>query len=171
MKRNKVFSDKVLTAWMAIMAIHQLMFYSVYSGFAIEHTFTLGFGLPMPVLHGPFLFLYVSSMTPERKIRFSKMIPHFSPFFLLVILAIPFYLLSPREKLHVVFNQGEDYRWYIIIQQVLIIATGLGYVFWSLLLIRRYRRQIKQWFSNTEKRSSLVGIPVIKNYLDLVLLS
>ena len=153
MKRKYFFSDKVLMAWMAVMAIHQLIFYSVYSGFALQHTFLLGFGLPMPVLHGPFLFLYVSSMTPERKIPFRKMIPHFIPFILLVILAIPYYRLPSQEKLQVIFNHGQDYRWYIIIQQILIITTGLGYVFWSLLLIRRHRNQIKQWFSNTEKRS------------------
>jgi len=153
MKRKYFFSDKVLMAWMAVMAIHQLIFYSVYSGFALQHTFLLGFGLPMPVLHGPFLFLYVSSMTPERKIPFRKMIPHFIPFILLVILAIPYYRLPSQEKLQVIFNHGQDYRWYIIIQQILIITTGLGYVFWSLVLIRRHRNQIKQWFSNTEKRS------------------
>jgi len=138
---------------MAMMAVHQLLFYSVYTGYALKHTATLGFGLPMPVLHGPFLFIYVMSMTPERKLSFKKIIPHFIPFILLVILAIPFYLLSPQEKLNVYYTKGKDFEWYMIIQQILILGTGIGYVLWSLLLIRRHRNQIKQWFSNTEKRN------------------
>ena len=138
---------------MAMMAIHQLLFYSVYTGYALKHTATLGFGLPMPVLHGPFLFIYVMSMTPERKLSFKKIIPHFIPFILLVFLAVPFYILSPQEKLNVYYNKGKDFEWYMIIQQILILGTGIGYVLWSLLLIRRHRNQIKQWFSNTEKRN------------------
>lgn len=153
MKRNKVFSDKVLMVWMAVMAIHQFLFYAVYTNFALKHTFLLGWGLPMPVVHGPLLFLYVSSMTPEKTIPFRKIIPHFIPFIILTILAIPFMLSSPQEKLQVYFNEGKDYQWYLIIQQILIMATGLGYSLWSLLLIRKHRKNIKEWFSNTEKKS------------------
>lgn len=153
MKRKYFFSDKVLMTWMAVMAVHQLSFYTLYTGYALKHTAILGFGLAMPVLHGPLLFLYVSSMTPERRIRFSKMVPHFIPFILLNVLAIPFFILSPEEKLRVFYNHGEDFRWYIVIQQIFIVTTGLGYVLWSLLLIHRHRNQVKQWFSNTEKRN------------------
>jgi hypothetical protein len=32
-------------------------------------------------------------------------------------------------------------------------ATGIGFVIWSWLLIHRHRRNIKQWFSNTEKKN------------------
>jgi AraC-like DNA-binding protein len=153
LKRKKVYSDKVLLAWMTVMAIHQLVFYSVYSGFALQHPHLLGPGLSMPVLHGPLLFLYVLSMTKETPVKFTLLVPLFIPFILLTLLAIPFYILSAAEKLHVFETKGKDFEWYLTIQQILIMATGIGYVLWSLFLIRRHRSNIKQWFSNTEKRN------------------
>jgi AraC-like DNA-binding protein len=153
MKRNKVYSDKVLMVWMAVMAIHQLLFYSIYSGFAFQHPHLLGPGLSIPVLHGPLLFFYVSSMTPEKELKYRKLWPHLIPFLVLTVLAIPFYILSAEEKLAVFRNKGKGFEWYIIIQQILIMATGIGYVLWSLILIRRHRSNIKQWFSNTEKKN------------------
>jgi AraC-like DNA-binding protein len=153
MKRNKVYSDKVLMVWMAVMAIHQLMFYSVYTGFMFKHPNLLGPGLPMPLLHGPLLYLYVLSMTREVPLKFKAIFPHFIPFFLLIVLAIPFFMLSGEEKMQVFASNGKGFEWYIIIQQVLIMGMGMGYVLWSLYLIRRHRRNIKQWFSNTEKKN------------------
>jgi len=152
LKRNKVYSDKVLLAWMTVMAIHQLDFYSLYSGFALQHPHLLGPGLSIPVLHGPMLFLYVLSMTKETPVKFKLLVPLFIPFILLTLLAIPFYRLTAAEKLHVFETEGKDFEWYLTIQQILIMATGIGYVLWSLFLIRRHRSNIKQWFSNTEKR-------------------
>jgi len=152
MKRNKVYSDKILIVWMAMMAFHQLLFYSVYSGFALQHPHLLGFALPMPVIHGPMLFLYVLSMTKETPVKFKVLFPMFIPFVLLTVLAIPFFRLTAPEKLHVFETQGKDFKWYIIIQQILIMATGIGFVIWSLILIRRHHNNIKQWFSNTEKK-------------------
>ncbi len=150
-KRNKAYSDKVLAAWMAVMATHQLLFYLQYSGWILKHPHFLGLALPVPVLHGPLLFLYVLSMTKEQPIRFWKCVPHFIPFLLLTLLAIPFFLLSAEEKLRVFQMKGKGYEWYMVIQQVMIMATGIGYVLWSLVLIHRHRRNIRQWFSNTKK--------------------
>ena len=152
LKRNKVYSDKVLMVWMAIMAIHQLVFYSIYSGFALQHPHLLGPGLSIPVLHGPMLFLYVLSMTKETPVKFKVLFLLFLPYILLTLLAIPFFILSAAEKLHVFETKGKDFEWYLMIQQILIMVTGIGYVLWSLFLIRRHRSNIREWFSNTEKR-------------------
>jgi len=48
-------------------------------------------------------------------------------------------------------NKGAGYEWYSNIQEVMIIVLGLGYSAWSLVLIRRHRKKIIQWFSNTDK--------------------
>jgi len=153
MKRQKAYSDKVLMVWLALMAIHQLLFYSIYSGFAFQYPHVLGPGLPMPVVHGPMLFLYVLSMTKTSPIKFKTWLFLFIPFMLLTLLAIPFFKMTAAEKLHVFQTKGKDFEWYVIIQQILIMVTGIGFVAWSLLLIRRHRSNIKQWFSNTEKKN------------------
>ncbi len=138
-------------AWMSGMAIHQLVFYFTYSGLTDRYPHLLGLSMPWPVLHGPFLFLYVSAMTQEKPLRVRQVLPHFIPFLMLTVLAIPFYLLSGEEKIVVVAANGKGYEWYILIHQALILMTGLGYVAWSLIRIHRHRSKIKQWFSNAEK--------------------
>jgi AraC-like DNA-binding protein len=153
LKRKKMYSDKILMVWMAVMALHQFLFYTVYSGLIEQYPHLIGFGLPLPVLHGPFLFFYVTSVTRTKTFPFSKMLPHFIPYLILVLAAVPFYFLSAEEKLNVFQNHGKGYEWYSTLQFILIMATGLGYVIWSLVLIHRHRSNVEQWFSNTEKRN------------------
>ncbi len=153
LKPNKELSDKILMVWMAVMALHQLLYYIVYSGFVTRYPHLLGLSLPFPVLHGPLLFLYVCAVTRLRPIRRRDFLLHSIPFVILVLAATPFYILSAQEKLEVYHNQGKDFRWYINLMVVLIMASGIGYITWSLFLIRRHRINIEQWFSSTEKKN------------------
>ena len=107
--------------------------------------------MPWPLLHGPFLFLYVLAMTREKPLRWLEILPHFIPFLILNLFAIPFFLLSGNEKIEVFNNKGAGYEWYSLLQRAMIIFFGVGYIFWSLARIYGHRAKIKQWFSNTDK--------------------
>jgi AraC-like DNA-binding protein len=153
LKRNKSYPDRILLIWLGMMAIHQLLFYIHFTGQSLRYPHLLGLLLPLPVLHGPLLYLYVSSVTAESRLNWKQIIPHFIPFVLLVVLAIPFYTLSATEKLQVFENNGAGYEWYMMIQIFLIMIVGLGYVLLSLVRIHRYRARIRDWFSNIEKKN------------------
>ena len=151
LKRSKTHADRILTVWMAVMTVHQVIAYLHFTGATNVYPHLLGVALPWPVLHGPFLFLYVTAMTKEKPLTWKQLLPHFIPFLLLLLLAIPFYLKPAAEKLEVFRNQGAGYEWYSHLQEVMIIVLGLGYTIWSLIRIHRHRNKIKQWFSNTDK--------------------
>ena len=106
LKRNKTHADRILTVWMAVMTVHQVITYLHFTGATNVYPHLLGVALPWPVLHGPFLFLYVTAMTKEKPLTWLQVLPHFIPFLLLLILAIPFYLKPAAEKLEVFRNQG-----------------------------------------------------------------
>ena len=150
-KRNKSYADRILTIWMGVMAFHQLISYLTYSGVAYDYPFLLGVVLPWPLLHGPFLFIYVMAITHEKPLHWRQILPHFVPFLILVLLAVPFYMRPATEKIEVFRNQGAGYEWYNLLQSILVVALGLGYSIWSLICIRRHRAKIIQWFSNTDK--------------------
>lgn len=151
LKRNKSHADRILTTWMAVITAHQILSYLQYADVAYQYPHLLGIALPWPVLHGPFLFLYVSAMTREKPLRWTEILPHFLPFILLILLAIPFYMIPASEKLEVYKNKGAGYEWYSTIQEIMIIVLGFGYSAWSLVRIHRHRTKIIQWFSNTDR--------------------
>ncbi len=151
LKRPKSHADLILTAWMVLMTVHQVLSYLHYTGTTLEYPHLLGVIMPWPLLHGPFLFLYVTAMTREKPLKWTDILPHFIPFVILYLLAIPFFMLSAAEKTEVFNNKGAGYEWYNLTQQAMIIIIGLGYIFWSLVRIHKHRTKIKQWFSNTDK--------------------
>jgi AraC-like DNA-binding protein len=151
LKRPKSHADLILTAWMVLMTAHQMISYLHYAGITRDYPHVLGIIMPWPLLHGPFLFLYVTAMTREKPLKWMEALPHFIPFVILYLLAIPFYTLSDAEKMEVFDNNGAGYEWYNLIQQGTIVILGLGYIFWSLIRIHRHRTKIRQWFSNTDK--------------------
>ncbi|HJW27808.1 MAG TPA: hypothetical protein VJ508_01025, partial [Saprospiraceae bacterium] len=96
LKRQKSNADRILMIWMAAMAIHQILFYLSFSGHAEEFPHLMGLVFPWPALHGGFLFIYVTTMTRQKPLTWLQMAPHFIPFWLLFVLAIPYYVL-PAE--------------------------------------------------------------------------
>jgi AraC-like DNA-binding protein len=153
LKKNKSSPDKILTCWIVLIALHQLLFYLEHAGILLQYPHLLGITFPLPLLHGVFLFFYVSAITQEKAINLRTSLPHFIPFLLLILLAIPFYSLSAEEKLKVFENEGEGFEWYSLLQLILIVSLGLGYVIWSLILIHKHRSHVQQLYSNTDKKN------------------
>lgn len=150
LKKNKSSADKILAGWLAIIAAHQLLFYLDYTGISLQYPHLLGLIFPLPLLHGIFLYFYVYNITREHSISLKSAIPHFIPFLLLVLLALPFYTLTGIEKRAVFECGGKGFEWYSALKLFLIIASGFAYVFWSLVLIRRHQAKVEHLFSNAQ---------------------
>ncbi len=151
-KKNKSRADKILMVWLFIMSIHQLYNYYYLSGYFFEHPNWLGVEMPLPIIHGVFLYLYVMEMTGSKFKKKWYAFAHFIPMLILIILTIPFLILSGEEKLYVFKNQGEGFVWYMIINSLFITVSGLVYSSLSLRLIKKYRISIQDSFSNTDKK-------------------
>ncbi len=152
LKKDKIQADKVLLIWLAVVAIHQALFYIDYSGLIASYGWLVGLEIPFPLLHGPLLFLYTSSLIKgsNRKKRLPSWV-HFIPFILITIYLIPFFLKPTEHKLFVFENDGAGQEIFVIINFVLIIASGVGYIIGTLFLINSHQKNIREQFSNTDK--------------------
>jgi len=151
-KKNKSRADKILVAWLFLLCIHQALNYFLYTGEAYEYPHWLGVQFAMPVLHGVLLYFYVMEITGNKLKKRWTVLLHLIPTLSLVILAIPFYILSGEQKINVFQNEGEGFEWYILYLNILIPLSGLLYSVWSLLVIKRHQLKIQNNFSNTDKK-------------------
>ena len=151
-KKNKSRADQILVLWLVLILINQLLNYFLITKAIYQYPNFLGITLAMPVMLGVFLYLYVREITGNRLDNNWITLLHFVPTILLVLLAIPFYMLTGVEKVYVFENEGEGFEWYSLIQNSVITLSGLTYSIWSLVVINRHQKSIKDKFSNTDKK-------------------
>ena len=150
-KKDKSKSDNLLLIWMVIQAIHLSFFYLFNTNQLYQYPFLLGLQFPLPLLHGVFLFYYVSAVTnqyPKKKFTFYL---HLIPALIAFIYLIPYMCLPALEKIEIFKNNGKGYETF---QSVLIMATflsGIIYFIWSLLLLAKHKKRIRNQFSTIEE--------------------
>ena len=150
-KKGKTQADKILTAWLLVIGIHLLLFYLFISGIAYQHTFWLGLSMPLPLVQGPFLFLYTASLTNQLPGRKKLWLLHFIPAVVCWLYLIRFYIMPADQKVFIFQHKGIGYETFQLVNLVAIVISGITYVCWSLLLLRRHRKAILDQFSYTEK--------------------
>lgn len=149
-KRNKVRADHIFIAWLFFLCIHLTLFYLVQSGKYTGLSFLLGLEIPLPLVHGPFLYLYTLAHTNQFP-RKHTWIGHFIPTIVVYLLLSWFFLLPAAEKVYVYEHAGGRYdhiRQYIYL---LIIASGVLYIVLTLLLLRRHQKRMLYQYSATEQ--------------------
>ncbi len=150
-KKNKSGSDKILTVWMFLILVHLFMFYIWFTEDIYRFPFLLGISQPLPLVHGVFLFFYVSNVTDQLPEKRKVLVLHFVPIILLYVYLIPFFLLSPDQKLQIYRNHGAGYEMFSLLKSYAVSISGISYVVWSEVLLRRHRKNIKDRFSDIEK--------------------
>ncbi|WP_342333058.1 helix-turn-helix domain-containing protein [Pedobacter sp. FW305-3-2-15-E-R2A2] len=149
-KKGKSKADGILAIWLFLIAIHLISYYLRISGDFFKFPYFLGLEIPMPLFHGPFLYLYTVSLTDTR-IRKLHWFFHFIPVILGYMILSHFFLLSSAEKIQVYQNQGIGYTTLTTIIRFAILLSGLSYVGMCLLLLHRHRKNIPERFSALEK--------------------
>ncbi len=165
-KKNKSVADKILTLWLFFSGINLLVFYIHFTDKYIEFPYFLGFEIPLPLLQGPFLYLYTSSLTNQNNNRKANVF-HFIPCIITYLLLIPFFTLSFTKKIYVYQNEGLGYEQLIAVIFYAIIFSGIIYALLSLKKLYRHKKNIETQFSYTEKinlawlRYLIIGISII----------
>ncbi|MDV3756596.1 AraC family transcriptional regulator [Elizabethkingia anophelis] len=149
-KTKKQTADYLLAIWFFIIAIHLIFFILFYSGQFSSFPYLLGLDIPLPLIHGPMLYLYILCLTGQQPNRY-KWLLHFAPAILTYIYLISFFTLTSQEKIHVYEYGNTAYRFFRKIIMVIIILSGILYVTLSIMTVRQYKRQISDLYSNTEK--------------------
>lgn len=146
-KRHKSVADKILGCWLMVVTFHLLLFYlfkaELYPGL-------LGLNVPLPLLHGPFLYWYTRALT-NRQVKHSQMLIHFILPVAEYVYMIPFLLLPAEQKLIVFRNNGQGYEAFNVFNNIAIAASGVWYVILSSVALRKHRQSIVLEFSSTEK--------------------
>lgn len=107
-------------------------------------------GFSLPLLHGPFLYLYTKQQTSSASFNRKRLL-HFLPFFISLILFTEFFLLPFNEKLEVFEQRGVGFEIQSLINIYAIYASGIIYVTLSFRMLVKYRKGIVHQFSNKEK--------------------
>jgi AraC-like DNA-binding protein len=149
-KKNKSTPDQILTVWMFLILVQLFLSYLFVTEDIYGYPFLLGLEQPLPLLHGVFLYLYVACLTnhmPEKRKVFLHGIP---PAFLYMYL-VTFFGLPAEQKIEVYRNHGAGHELFMSVKWYAISLSGIFYVTWSAILLRRHRDTIRDRFSSLEK--------------------
>ncbi|MCF8361761.1 MAG: AraC family transcriptional regulator [Prolixibacteraceae bacterium] len=153
LKRKKTVSDYILMGFFLLNGLNIfLSFLEIYNrnnGFPYPAFILVS--SPFLLLHGPALWLYVKSLTSQFFSFKTKYLIHLLPFLIMVAnLAITFYPLPTNERIEIFmsesFKNKIDYPIFIVMMTL----SVFGYFTWSVRLIQKYNRRIRNYFSHTE---------------------
>lgn len=150
-KKQKSGADKVLLVWIFLMGLHLLLFEGVVSKSSYEYPLVLGFELPFPLFHGVLLYFYVASSTHQLPASKKWLWLHFVPAMGAYAYLLNFFGISAEDKISTYENQGAPYETFMMVLRLSVQASGLLYVVWSSILLRRYAKGIREQFSNLAK--------------------
>lgn len=167
-KKSKSLSDKILAFWLFIIGVHLFLYYFFTNGIDYKYPHLLGIANPLPLIHGPLLFLYTGSLTgyfPKWK---PKYFLHFLPVIIFYCYYFDFFISTGQEKIEFVKNfyiKPDIFQLFVF---PAIILSGFSYIFLTFLLLRKHRRNILNNLSNSNKennlhwlRNLLIGLLVI----------
>ncbi len=153
-KRKKSTPDYILAGYLFLSAL--LIFLTwleirIQSNL-LQYLWLTNLRTPLILLIGPVLWLYVKSVT-DQHFRFKpKYLFMLIPFVLVMAMFAAQNYFHPRQAIAAAPDAGlADSQIAFIFIIGLIAVSNVGYTLWGLLLIRRYKRALKTFFSSTEK--------------------
>ncbi|WP_074406133.1 MULTISPECIES: helix-turn-helix domain-containing protein [Aquimarina] len=150
-KKKKSRSDFILLGWILFIAIHLYFFYINFTGDIYKTPHLLGIHFPLPLFHGIFLYYYVLSVTHQFSKQKKLLLVHLIPIIVAYIYLSSFFMLSGQEKIAVFENKGKGYEMFLSVGLVLIYISGIVYMIFSSILLKKYKKNIHSQFSDIEE--------------------
>lgn len=149
-KSGKTNADKILFFWLMSIGVHLFLYYLFFSEKYIEYPYLFGIILPLPLIHGPFLYLYTASITNKSK-NWKISLLHFLPLMISFFSLLDLFHLSNKSKILIYKNGWQGYETVLFITTIAIFCSGIAYVILSILLINKYKKHVLNQFSYSEK--------------------
>lgn len=150
-KKYKSLPDKLLAVWMGIIGIHLLNYYLYLLGYWTLYPHLIGVTVPVPLLHGPMLYLYVLYSLRDKQSLRKKDYLHFTPAMLGYLYMFRFYFFySAEEKVMVDKGLVDDFSLFSNILLILFVISGFAYPLLSYKKLAKYKRLIDTNFSYDE---------------------
>lgn len=149
-KKSKTKADWILAIWLIIIALHLVSYALAITKEIFEFPYLLGYEKLLPLLHGPFLYLYLQSSIKKEAWSWKTAL-HFIPLLAGFVLILPFLVLNSAAKITVYLNRGSGFT--DTTKALLIggLLSGFVYSILTVLEIRRYQKQIKNNYSQIEQ--------------------
>lgn len=149
-KKNKSLPDRILLVWLITIGITLMLFKLQTAAYRYHYPFFLGWGFPFPLLQWPFLYVYVLSLTSRTQFSV-RLLVHFLPFVLSVLLFSPYFSLPNSIKIDIYNKQGVGYETEMTINLIAIILSAVVYTILSSRALWKYKESIQHEFSYMEK--------------------
>ncbi len=149
-KKGKNTSDYLLAVWLLFIGWHLGSYYLTKQDYYLVNPALIGLGLPLPLVHGAFLYVYIKALTDPKPMTWSILI-YFTPFVFAYFIFAPFFFLSHEDQINVYKNEGHPYEKRLLIHSILLNVVGVFYIIRSYLQLSQYRQSLKNQFSNIEK--------------------
>jgi len=150
-KKKKSISDKILTTWLLLFAVHlSFVYYSFQSGyiFYIEYGH---FPSGVLVVYYSLMYVYTESLISRENVFKTKWIFHFIPSVIIYTCIIPLAELTYKEKAHLVTHLTEDpYLNFVFGIAILFVSI---YLLATLRLLKKHKDSIRKTFSYEENIS------------------
>ncbi|MGB4847638.1 MAG: helix-turn-helix domain-containing protein [Saprospiraceae bacterium] len=149
-KKHKSHADYILMNWLIILGFHLVTFYFFFTNQQLDYPVLIAIGMSLPLVHGPFLYLYTYQQTSAFPFNIKQLL-HFLPPLLSYMMFAKFYFLTHEQQADVFRQLGKGFELQSMINVYAINMSGIVYVTLSLIRLLKYRRNMVQQFSNTER--------------------
>jgi len=150
-KKNKAMPDKILAIWIAVIGLHLLGFYLKQAGYWEKYPHLIGTTAPIPLFHGPLLYLYclyvLRNETLFRPLDYLHFVPGVAAY---LYMSSFFFFYSPGEKILVDKGVIDDFSAFSLVLLLVILLSGITYALISYRLTIRYKKKIKDRFSYSD---------------------
>lgn len=153
---------------MFVLGTHLFLYYLFFTGYHHQFPIILGLLVPLPLVHGPFLLFYISSLIKRHQRFRRRQLLHFIPSISYYILLLPIFMLPLEGQRAFVFEQlPVDPPLYVMFFSILVDVSGVTYVCWSLILLRKHQKNIGDEFSYIDKinlnwlRNIIIGMALV----------
>ena len=182
-KKNKIYADYILSAWLIFTGIPLFLYFYNYAEYTyiLTHsqsvpTYLMLFNIPFILLQCPFVYIYVIMIVNRKNVFKITYLLHFIPAILFIVITLLFVDIKPADKTDFNIYDFKMY-WLLISFFPLTFVMSIFYITKSFLLIRKYKKDILQQFSNTEKfdltwlRNLVIIIAIIWSLLGIMTLT
>jgi len=149
-KRDKSIADFILSAWLLAIGLNLTGHYLLLTGRYTEYPSFIFLGFTLPLVYGPFLYLYIKKQTSPDSFSW-KYLLHFIPFLFCNLLFVTFYTAPFETRVEIFSHKGAEFKTEMLFRLYAVYVSGIIYVILSFLALYRFRKKMVQQFSNTEK--------------------
>ena len=146
LKKNRDLSDVILGIWLIFLGLD---FLAEYFLFVKGKIVLLGFTYSMPAFSAAMLFIYVSTLSAEKRKFMPTSLFHFIPFVLVNVVMLIYIFSMPLVEREVFLEQttfNTRPLFFHIFQFIMLIIVPV-YLIWIYNLLKKHIKNIKQKFS------------------------